>query len=122
MAARLLPLELIDKCIGSRLWIIMKGDKVGICAVVICLCDRCNGEYIHCCGFCWVTRPLLRIDCVSIAGALRCVVFVYLLPFGVQRCFAVVVKLRGRSGLKKKSEKNTALYSTELRVGVEIAQ
>lgn len=28
MAARLLPLELIDKCIGSRLWIIMKGDKV----------------------------------------------------------------------------------------------
>jgi U6 snRNA-associated Sm-like protein LSm5 len=23
----LLPLELIDKCIGSRLWIIMKGDK-----------------------------------------------------------------------------------------------
>lgn len=30
MAARLLPLELIDKCIGSRLWIIMKGDKVGI--------------------------------------------------------------------------------------------
>lgn len=29
MAARLLPLELIDKCIGSRLWIIMKGDKVG---------------------------------------------------------------------------------------------
>ncbi|CAN0299344.1 unnamed protein product [Ectocarpus fasciculatus] len=27
MAARLLPLELIDKCIGSRLWIIMKGDK-----------------------------------------------------------------------------------------------
>eukprot|EP00904_Undaria_pinnatifida_P006772 jgi/Undpi1/3224/HiC_scaffold_15.g06598.m1 len=27
MAARLLPLELIDKCIGSRLWIIMKGEK-----------------------------------------------------------------------------------------------
>ncbi|EQC27822.1 hypothetical protein SDRG_14406 [Saprolegnia diclina VS20] len=24
---RLLPLELIDKCIGSRMWIIMKGDK-----------------------------------------------------------------------------------------------
>eukprot|EP00936_MAST-01D_sp_MAST-1D-sp1_P000933 g933.t1 len=23
----LLPLELIDKCIGSRIWIIMKGDK-----------------------------------------------------------------------------------------------
>ncbi|KAJ1618075.1 hypothetical protein T492DRAFT_636725 [Pavlovales sp. CCMP2436] len=22
-----LPLELIDKCIGSRIWIIMKGDK-----------------------------------------------------------------------------------------------
>ena len=32
MASKLLPLELIDKCIGSRLWIIMKGDKelVGI--------------------------------------------------------------------------------------------
>lgn len=30
MAARLLPLELIDKCIGSRLWIIMKGDKVSV--------------------------------------------------------------------------------------------
>ena len=25
--ATLLPLELIDKCIGSRLWVIMKGDK-----------------------------------------------------------------------------------------------
>jgi U6 snRNA-associated Sm-like protein LSm5 len=25
--ARLLPLELIDKCIGSQIWIIMKGDK-----------------------------------------------------------------------------------------------
>jgi len=24
---QLLPLELIDKCIGSRIWIIMKGDK-----------------------------------------------------------------------------------------------
>lgn len=23
----LLPLELVDKCIGSRIWIIMKGDK-----------------------------------------------------------------------------------------------
>ena len=27
MAGRLLPLELVDKCIGSRLWIIMKGDQ-----------------------------------------------------------------------------------------------
>lgn len=27
MAGRLLPLELIDKCIGSRLWVIMKGDQ-----------------------------------------------------------------------------------------------
>ncbi|KAG5186918.1 Sm-like protein LSm5 [Tribonema minus] len=27
MAGRLMPLELIDKCIGSKLWIIMKGDK-----------------------------------------------------------------------------------------------
>lgn len=26
-AAQFLPLELIDKCIGSKLWIIMKGDK-----------------------------------------------------------------------------------------------
>jgi len=25
--AQLLPLELIDKCVGSKLWIIMKGDK-----------------------------------------------------------------------------------------------
>mmetsp|Transcript_12507 Transcript_12507/g.15523 ORF Transcript_12507/g.15523 Transcript_12507/m.15523 type:complete len:84 (+) Transcript_12507:215-466(+) len=24
---RVLPLELIDKCIGSRIWVIMKGDK-----------------------------------------------------------------------------------------------
>jgi len=24
---QLLPLELIDKCIGSRIWVIMKGDK-----------------------------------------------------------------------------------------------
>ncbi|KAK5204565.1 RNA-binding protein lsm5 [Exophiala xenobiotica] len=27
MASQLLPLELIDKCVGSRLWIVMKGDK-----------------------------------------------------------------------------------------------
>ena len=27
MSGRLMPLELIDKCIGSKLWIIMKGDK-----------------------------------------------------------------------------------------------
>jgi U6 snRNA-associated Sm-like protein LSm5 len=27
MAGRLMPLELIDKCIGSKLWIVMKGDK-----------------------------------------------------------------------------------------------
>eukprot|EP01135_Chromosphaera_perkinsii_P008072 Nk52_evm1s1117 gene=Nk52_evmTU1s1117 len=25
--SQLLPLELIDKCIGSRIWAIMKGDK-----------------------------------------------------------------------------------------------
>eukprot|EP01125_Pyxidicula_operculata_P015948 TRINITY_DN5443_c1_g3_i1.p1 TRINITY_DN5443_c1_g3~~TRINITY_DN5443_c1_g3_i1.p1 ORF type:complete len:107 (+),score=16.33 TRINITY_DN5443_c1_g3_i1:316-636(+) len=25
--AQILPLELIDKCIGNRLWVIMKGDK-----------------------------------------------------------------------------------------------
>ncbi|OAA40353.1 Like-Sm ribonucleoprotein (LSM) domain protein [Metarhizium rileyi] len=30
MASQLLPLELIDKCVGSRLWVIMKGDK-GTC-------------------------------------------------------------------------------------------
>ncbi|KAL8288735.1 hypothetical protein RB594_009043 [Gaeumannomyces avenae] len=27
MATQLLPLELIDKCVGSRIWVIMKGDK-----------------------------------------------------------------------------------------------
>mmetsp|Transcript_9082 Transcript_9082/g.15361 ORF Transcript_9082/g.15361 Transcript_9082/m.15361 type:complete len:84 (-) Transcript_9082:64-315(-) len=27
MSSRLQPLELIDKCIGSRIWILMKGDK-----------------------------------------------------------------------------------------------
>ena len=27
MSSSVLPLELIDKCIGSRIWIIMKGDK-----------------------------------------------------------------------------------------------
>eukprot|EP00011_Vannellida_sp_DIVA3-517-6-12_P002466 CAMPEP_0114625180 /NCGR_PEP_ID=MMETSP0168-20121206/11140_1 /TAXON_ID=95228 ORGANISM="Vannella sp., Strain DIVA3 517/6/12" /NCGR_SAMPLE_ID=MMETSP0168 /ASSEMBLY_ACC=CAM_ASM_000044 /LENGTH=96 /DNA_ID=CAMNT_0001836459 /DNA_START=1 /DNA_END=291 /DNA_ORIENTATION=- len=25
--AQLLPLELVDKCIGSRIWVIMKGNK-----------------------------------------------------------------------------------------------
>lgn len=25
--AKILPLELVDKCIGSRIWIIMRGDK-----------------------------------------------------------------------------------------------
>ncbi|CAM9149107.1 unnamed protein product [Chrysoparadoxa australica] len=24
---KLLPLELIDRCVGSKLWVIMKGDK-----------------------------------------------------------------------------------------------
>lgn len=41
MAARLLPLELIDKCIGSRLWIIMKGDKVGM------LCEPVFALYVR---------------------------------------------------------------------------
>lgn len=27
MASQLMPLELIDRCIGSRIWVIMKGDK-----------------------------------------------------------------------------------------------
>ena len=27
MARKMLPLAMIDKCIGSRLWVIMKGDK-----------------------------------------------------------------------------------------------
>ncbi|KAF8445348.1 hypothetical protein BGX38DRAFT_1195390 [Terfezia claveryi] len=26
-ASTLLPLELIDKCVGSRIWVVMKGDK-----------------------------------------------------------------------------------------------
>eukprot|EP00013_Stygamoeba_regulata_P019181 CAMPEP_0177660354 /NCGR_PEP_ID=MMETSP0447-20121125/17991_1 /TAXON_ID=0 /ORGANISM="Stygamoeba regulata, Strain BSH-02190019" /LENGTH=101 /DNA_ID=CAMNT_0019165405 /DNA_START=41 /DNA_END=346 /DNA_ORIENTATION=- len=26
-ANSILPLELVDKCIGSRLWVVMKGDK-----------------------------------------------------------------------------------------------
>ncbi|EDN09216.1 small nuclear ribonucleoprotein LSm5 [Histoplasma capsulatum] len=27
MASQLLPLELIDKCVGSKIWVVMKGDK-----------------------------------------------------------------------------------------------
>ncbi|KAH8120307.1 Sm-like ribonucleoprotein [Phellopilus nigrolimitatus] len=27
MASQVLPLELIDTCIGSRIWVIMKGDR-----------------------------------------------------------------------------------------------
>jgi U6 snRNA-associated Sm-like protein LSm5 len=27
VSTRLLPLELIDKCIGSKIWVVMKGDK-----------------------------------------------------------------------------------------------
>mmetsp|Transcript_17868 Transcript_17868/g.44298 ORF Transcript_17868/g.44298 Transcript_17868/m.44298 type:complete len:93 (-) Transcript_17868:939-1217(-) len=27
VVSQLLPLELVDKCIGSRIWVIMKGDK-----------------------------------------------------------------------------------------------
>lgn len=30
MASQLLPLELIDRCVGSPIWVIMKGDK-GAC-------------------------------------------------------------------------------------------
>ena len=28
--SQLLPLELVDKCIGSRIWVLMKSDKVFI--------------------------------------------------------------------------------------------
>lgn len=31
MASQLMPLELIDRCIGSRIWVIMKGDKGKCC-------------------------------------------------------------------------------------------
>ena len=27
MASKIQPLALVDKCIGSRIWVIMKGDK-----------------------------------------------------------------------------------------------
>ncbi|KAF8736011.1 hypothetical protein AX14_001016 [Amanita brunnescens Koide BX004] len=27
MASQILPLELIDRCIGSRIWVIMKGNR-----------------------------------------------------------------------------------------------
>ncbi|KJR80754.1 U6 snRNA-associated Sm-like protein LSm5 [Sporothrix schenckii 1099-18] len=27
MASQLLPLELIDKCVGSRIWVVMKGER-----------------------------------------------------------------------------------------------
>ncbi|KAG7528411.1 hypothetical protein FFLO_06180 [Filobasidium floriforme] len=27
MASTILPLELIDRCINSRIWVIMKGDR-----------------------------------------------------------------------------------------------
>lgn len=27
MASQILPLELIDKCIGSRIWVIMKNER-----------------------------------------------------------------------------------------------
>ncbi|TVY85842.1 U6 snRNA-associated Sm-like protein, partial [Lachnellula willkommii] len=27
MASQLLPLELIDKCVGSKIWVVMKGEK-----------------------------------------------------------------------------------------------
>lgn len=26
-SARILPLDLVDKCIGSRMWVIMRGDR-----------------------------------------------------------------------------------------------
>ncbi|KAL7413965.1 hypothetical protein BDY24DRAFT_414664 [Mrakia frigida] len=27
MASQILPLELIDRCIGSKIWVVMKGDR-----------------------------------------------------------------------------------------------
>ncbi|KAG6356575.1 hypothetical protein INS49_014448 [Diaporthe citri] len=27
MASQVQPLELVDKCVGSRIWVIMKGDR-----------------------------------------------------------------------------------------------
>ncbi|TVY38787.1 U6 snRNA-associated Sm-like protein LSm5 [Lachnellula cervina] len=27
MTSQLLPLELIDKCVGSKIWVVMKGEK-----------------------------------------------------------------------------------------------
>lgn len=37
MASQLLPLELIDKCVGSRIWVIMKGDKGAFDIACSCL-------------------------------------------------------------------------------------
>ncbi|RKF54417.1 putative U6 snRNA-associated Sm-like protein LSm5 [Erysiphe neolycopersici] len=34
MASQLLPLELIDKCVGSKIWVVMKGDKE-FCGVLL---------------------------------------------------------------------------------------
>ncbi|TGO46865.1 hypothetical protein BOTNAR_0560g00020 [Botryotinia narcissicola] len=33
MASQLLPLELIDKCVGSKIWVVMKGDKEFTCTL-----------------------------------------------------------------------------------------
>ncbi|KAK6509046.1 RNA-binding protein lsm5 [Arthrobotrys musiformis] len=27
MASQILPLELVDKCVGSKIWVVMKSDK-----------------------------------------------------------------------------------------------
>ncbi|KAK6343997.1 RNA-binding protein lsm5 [Orbilia brochopaga] len=27
MASQILPLELVDKCVGSKIWVVMKGEK-----------------------------------------------------------------------------------------------
>lgn len=41
MASQLLPLELIDKCVGSKIWVVMKGDKE-FCGVLLGFDDYVN--------------------------------------------------------------------------------
>ena len=84
-AARLHPLALIDKCIGSRLWVIMKGDKelVGTLRgfdefVNMVLDDVVEFEFTP------AGRREIRLDQILLHGANVCMMVPGGDPYGVE--------------------------------------
>ena len=51
--SQIMPSELVDRCIGSRIWVIMKGDKEMVRASALLVCvnawlPRSGGRWTRC--------------------------------------------------------------------------